>query len=74
MDSNLLAFELGRAGILPEALEDGLRRAEAHFHNHDYSAEAASAWCQAQRQEAAHLFGQSATAPVRSSPCGPRWG
>ncbi len=54
MDSNHLAFELGRAGCQPGALEDGLRRAEHYFLAHTYSPEAATTWCQAQRQEAAH--------------------
>ena len=37
MDSNHLAFELGRAGCQPGALEDGLRRAEHYFLAHTYS-------------------------------------
>ena len=60
MDANHIAFALGKLGLLPAALEDGLRRAEQYFRDHAYSPEAATAWAQAQRQEAAHLFGQPA--------------
>jgi hypothetical protein len=57
MDTNHIAFELGRAGILPAALEDGLRRAEHYFQEHASTPEDVTTWCQSQRQAAPHLFG-----------------
>ena len=68
MDHNHVAFALGQLGLVPAALEDGLRRAEQYFATRDYTPEAAVTWAQAQRQEAAHLFGQPAQASSSPPP------
>jgi hypothetical protein len=68
MDADHIAFTLGTLGLVPAALEDGLRRAEAHFREHPYTPEAAQAWAEAQRLSAAHLFGQPAQASSTQPP------
>ena len=70
MDTNHISAELGRLGILPTALEDGLRRAVHHFEGQEPSPEEMTRWCAEQPQAAAHLFTRTPETPPAGQPSG----
>jgi hypothetical protein len=71
MDTTMLEIAVRTAGVLPQAVEDAVRRLQGHFEAHSNpSPEMISAQLAALRQAAPHLFPRQASVSEAGVPVG----
>src|SRR5262249_13085024 len=62
MDIAYMASTLTRAGVVPQALQDGMRRAAAAFSGSEHTETEMDAWVSNLIKDASHLFGRRSQA------------